>query len=163
MATLSIMCYLSINFFQKMVKDDKILKEAAAVTLGFSAVFLFNIFVQLRARIRSIGDFKEQKKEGSKEKYVRYGAQDLIASDRSVGNLVEWQGVFLSLFWTNAILTGKDIWLGWAYVGLRAIYPFVAIGMGGITESGIKPQIALVTFPAYMILLKLAFNIYNHL
>lgn len=139
--------------------SDNALKEASSVTLGFFGAFLINIGYQLYAKFPAIKEFQKAKKAGSKEKFNRYTSEILLAADRSVGNFVEWQGIFLSLFWANAALTGQEIWIGWIYVGIRILYPFLA-HFGGITVAGAKPIIFLSTVPGYAVLFRLAYNIY---
>jgi hypothetical protein len=117
--------------------SDIALKEASKVTLGFAGAFLANIGYQLYAKVPAFKAFQKAKEAGSKEKSNRYTSDILLAADRSVGNFVEWQGIFLSLFWANAALTGEEIWLGWVYVGIRIVYPLLA-HFGGITKAGAK-------------------------
>jgi hypothetical protein len=105
---------------------------------------------------------QKAKQAGSKEKYNRFTDPIMLASDRSVGNFIEWQGIFLSLFWVNAILTGKEMYLGWVYVGIRFLYPFLALA-GGVTTKGPQPLIFVATVPGYVVLGRLSYLIYQAL
>ncbi|CAK4648337.1 unnamed protein product [Aphanomyces euteiches] len=138
--------------------------EAGRVTLGYAAAFLFNIVIQVRGKVVSIQKFKKAKAAGlTKEAYNRYTCDIMLAADRSVGNFVEWQGIFLSLFWTNAVVAGgKEIWLGWVYVAIRFLYPILAHS-GGTKKSGITPLIAVATVPGYYVLLRYMYLIYQDL
>jgi hypothetical protein len=138
------------------------IREAAKITLAFGGSFIFNVLVQVKAKAGAMIAHRKAKQEGSKEKFNRYTSDAMISADRCVGNFIEWQGLFLSLFWTNAVLTGKEIWLGWIYVGVRLLYPILAIN-GGVTKGGAQPLIFLVTVPGYVVLTRYAYLIYNAL
>ena len=76
--------------------------------------------------------------------------------DRIVGNLLEWGVVFLALFWVSMLLTdGGTLWVGWAYLASRVLYPIVALN-GGLGAIGPKTPILLATVPAYVTLVMLA-------
>jgi hypothetical protein len=140
----------------------EIIKEGGKITLAFSGAFLFNVLVQVQGKIQSAMAHKRAKQAGTKEKYNRFSDEIMIPSDRSVGNFIEWQGLFLSLFWVNAALTGKEMWLGWVYVGIRFLYPLLAIS-GGVTSKGPRPLIFFATGPGYVVLLRLGYLIYKAL
>ncbi|KDO20202.1 hypothetical protein SPRG_13456 [Saprolegnia parasitica CBS 223.65] len=136
---------------------------AAKVTLAYAGAFLFNILIQVVGKVRSIRAFKALKAATStKERYNRYTSDVLIAADRSVGNFVEWQGVFLSLFWANALVTGNEIELGYVYVAIRLLYPILAHA-GGVTQAGPRPLIFLATVPGYYVLARYAYLLYQAL
>ncbi|OQR95520.1 hypothetical protein THRCLA_22126 [Thraustotheca clavata] len=137
--------------------------EAAKVTLAYAGSFLFNILIQVYGKIRAVRHFKQLKAAGAtKEKFNRYTSDIMLAGDRSVGNFVEWQGIFLSLFWANALVTGKEIELGYVYVAIRLAYPILA-QLGGITQAGPRPLIFLATIPGYYVLLRYMYLLYQQL
>ncbi|OQR80660.1 hypothetical protein ACHHYP_17361 [Achlya hypogyna] len=135
--------------------------EAAKVTLAYAIAFLFNIGVQVVGRVRAVKAFKKLKDAGAtKEKFNRYTSDIMLASDRSVGNFVEWQGIFLSLFWANALVTGKEVELGYLYVGIRFLYPILA-QLGGISQGGARPLILVATLPGYYVLGRYMYLLYQ--
>jgi hypothetical protein len=142
--------------------DSNILREAAAVTLALGSSFTLNILYQVYCKVKSLKAHLQKKKEGSKERYNRFTDPMMLPGDRSVGNFVEWQTTFLSLYWCNALLTGKDMWIGWIYVAIRTAYPYLA-HIGGIKESGARSRIFLATVPGYMVLIRLFYNIFMEL
>ncbi|KAJ3318006.1 hypothetical protein HDV06_000999 [Boothiomyces sp. JEL0866] len=142
--------------------NNKVFREASKVTLGFVGTFLFTIGVQVAYKVKSFLNHKELKKAGSKEKYDRYKDEIMVPVDRSVGNYIEWQGAFVLLFWMNAYLREKDIWVGWIYVGVRMVYPLLALA-GGVSRKGAQPLIFLTTIPGYGVLSYYAYQIYKEL
>ncbi|KAF0690656.1 Aste57867_17962 [Aphanomyces stellatus] len=135
--------------------------EAAQVTLGYAGAFLFNIFMQVHGKITAVRQFRAAKAAGGAGKYNRYTSNLMLAADRSVGNFVEWQGTFLALFWTNALVAGgKEIWLGWVYVAARVLYPLLARA-GAIKKQGVTPLIFFSTVPGYYVLLRYMYLIYH--
>lgn len=65
--------------------------------------------------------------------FDRYFSRDrkMLGWDRTVGNMHEQMGPFLTLFWTNiwlaphgGLLSDKNVAaIGWLYVLLRSVYP----------------------------------------
>jgi hypothetical protein len=143
--------------------EDAILKEAARITFWYIVAFLFNVFgVQVYFKFSALIQHKANKAKGSKVAFNRYTDVRILAADRSVGNFVEWMGPFLALFWVNAALTGKGLEYGWLYVGIRVLYPFLALA-GGITPAGPQPLIFLATLPGYYVLGYYMYQIYGAL
>ncbi|KAF0683255.1 Aste57867_24687 [Aphanomyces stellatus] len=142
--------------------SQEVLREAGRVMLGYAASFFFAIVMQLSAKIRAVQKFKKDKAAGTtKEKFNRYTSDTMLAGDRSVGNFIEWQGLFLVLFWTNVLVAGaQDVWLGWVYVGSRFLYPILA-QLGGIKQGGPMPLIFLATVPGYYVLFHYTYLIYR--
>ncbi|ETW00876.1 hypothetical protein H310_07396 [Aphanomyces invadans] len=146
------------------VPDRDIPREAAQVTLGYAGAFFFNIAMQVYGKVTDLRQFQMAKAAGTiKTKYNRYASDGMLAADRSVGNFVEWQGTFLALFWTNAVVAGgKELWLGWVYVVVRMLYPILA-QRGALKKHGVTPLIFVATVPGYYVLLRYMYLIYRGL
>jgi hypothetical protein len=140
--------------------SDNVVKEAAKVTLGVVGAFLFNIICQVQGKTAAVAEHKKLKAAGSKEPFNRYTSDLMIAADRSVGNFLEWQVPFCLLFWLNAFVTGKELWIGWIWVGSRILYPILA-RLGGITKSGPGPLIFLATCPGYAVIFRYGYLIWK--
>jgi hypothetical protein len=148
--------------------DPEVFKQACKITLAFAGSYLFTIAVQVSYKIIQVKKHSARKAQAIqdgkefKEKMDRYNDPIMIPADRAVGNFLEWQVPFLTLFWVNAALRGQDLYLGWIYVGLRTVYPLIAIN-GGITRAGARPKILFATLPGYAILFRYAYLIYQAL
>ena len=74
----------------------------------------------------------------------------MLAVDRVVANTHEQQGPFLVSLWLFALFVSPAYatGLGAAYVGLRAVYPFL---LGKRVSKVQSKRVAFVTFPSYFI------------
>eukprot|EP00752_Nemacystus_decipiens_P003259 g3016.t1 len=132
------------------------------VTLGFFVVYYAFLFAQgtLKRKLRAY--YAAQGK-----KFDRYFSRDrkMLGWDRTVGNMYEQMGPFLTLFWTNiwlspygGLLYPKHVAaFGWLYVLLRSFYPVLWFSGGG-GVGGTSPVIWRVTFPMYLIIIIFTIN-----
>lgn len=142
----------------------------ARVTVLYIAWFTILIHIQLYAKISAMQQHKKSKKQAAdshdeatkttKKKFNRYTSDNelLIISDRIVGNYLEWLVPFLCNLWLSLLTTGKGEKLGYAYIGFRILYVFIAF-KGGIKLSGAQPIIFMATVPMYCILGILTSNV----
>jgi len=152
------------NERRQMTMRDETFKEAAKITFWFVGSFVWTVLFQVAYKARSILMFRRRKSQGEfKEKFDRYNDPEMLPVDRSVGNFLEWQLVFMALFWLNALLTGRDLWVGWIYVFVRFLYPILALLRNGISRRGPAPHMFLATLPGYGVLIYYAYLIYNAL
>lgn len=90
------------------------------------------------------------------EAFDRYFGQDprMLAADRTVVNTHEQMVPFLTGLWLHAVLVSPAhaTWLGLAYVGFRALYPFL---LGRRLERTQTKWVFLATGPAYAIVFTL--------
>ena len=97
------------------------------------------------------------------EEFDRYFGQDgqMLAVDRVVGNTQEQMVPFLVAMWMHAFVVSPTsaTWLGLAYTGLRAVYPFLL----GRTVSRTQPKrVFFATGPAYgIVFYLLASSVYG--
>lgn len=143
------------------IPDETFLK-CAHITIAYFLVLALTQLYQGSLRIRVF--LKHQKNKSvheTKQKYMRYGHEDLLAADRCIGNFVEWMGPFMGVFWLNAILDGQYVELGWVYVASRILYPFIAVGLNGITSSGPDPIMYLATTPGYLVIGFYAYRVFR--
>ncbi|MCH9687354.1 MAG: MAPEG family protein [Deltaproteobacteria bacterium] len=85
--------------------------------------------------------------------FDRYFGQDeqMLAVDRAVANTHEQMGPFLVSLWLCAVFFSAPLatWLGAAYIGLRALYPFLL----GSRVSKLQPKrVVIATVPCYGII-----------
>ncbi len=123
-----------------------------ALVLTFR-VFFLSIYYQAKLKFAALAAAKVEAKASGKsvkDSYNRYSDQKILAGDRAVGNFLEWQGVFLILFWLNAALNGSFVWVGWVFVAARLFYLLLA--PSAIQPSGIKVYLLAATAPAYCVL-----------
>jgi hypothetical protein len=75
----------------------------------------------------------------------------MLKADRAVQNTHEQMVPFLVSMWTYALFVSPRVaaGLGAAYVGLRAVYPFL---LGSRIEQVQSRRVAFVTFPCYGII-----------
>ena len=129
-----------------------VFKQAASVTCSFLVLMVACLTAQAAARIKHAVIALRQGQQ-----YERPRDLALIPYDRTVGNLIEWALPFLGFFWISIILThGATANVAWFYVACRALYPFVAVGLGGVAYEGPRPIIITVTWPAYGALIMMA-------
>ncbi|KAI8912470.1 hypothetical protein EDD86DRAFT_201434 [Gorgonomyces haynaldii] len=140
--------------------NQQVLREACQVTLGYFGVFLLTILFQVYLKAKTIIDHRQKKQQGSKEKLDIYNSPIMLIGNRSTGNFVEWQTIFLGLFWMNAILNGTYLWVGWIGVGARLAYPIFAL-IGGIKQSGANGPIFLATIPHYAVMTFYSYQVYQ--
>jgi len=126
------------------------------VTLAYVAVYYLLITNQLRVKRRLRRDYQARG-----EKFDRYFNTDreMLAADRYVGNMLEHMPPFLALLWLNAVFVGPRgaTFAGAAYVGCRAVYPFL---MGGRLGRGVPNRILLATVVGYAVLTYLAVRLF---
>jgi MAPEG family len=122
-------------------------RGAVHITTAWIAVFVVAIVQQARTKFAAGA---AAKKRG--ERFNRYTCEATLVADRTVANQLEWGPAFLALFWMASVATGGGtLALGWAYVGLRALYIVLAAN-GGLCAGGARPKILLATVPAYGVL-----------
>ncbi len=123
-----------------------------AASNAYFRVFFGSIFFQLKQKFSARAHAEAEAKKGEKplNSYNRYSDTLILAGDRAVGNFLEWQVAFLSLFWLNAALTGTNVWVGWVFIGARALY--LVFAKSAIRPQGIKPHLLLATVPGYLVL-----------
>ena len=86
------------------------------------------------------------------EKFDRYQNNDPIrAADRIQLNTLEHMPPFLILLWLDAIMGSVMVasFLGWTYVGLRALYP---VFLGSQLNRNIPNRLLFNTFASYLVL-----------
>ncbi|CAB1120833.1 unnamed protein product [Ectocarpus sp. CCAP 1310/34] len=131
------------------------------VTLAYLVLYYFFIVAQgsMKRKLRAYN-------AAHGKKFDRYFSRDrkMLGWDRTVGNMLEQMGPFLSLFWSNIWLSPYGglphayiAALGWLYVLLRSFYPMLWFAGGGGSE-GTSPTIWRVTMPMYVIILVFAVN-----
>lgn len=87
----------------------------------------------------------------------------LHAAARASANTLEWGAVFLPLLWVAAAAAAPSdgasgvYAAGWAYVGARVLYVFLAVSGGGVSAAGPEGPILAATGPAYACLGYLAY------
>ena len=118
------------------------------VTVAYVVIYYLLVANQLRVKRRLKREYQARG-----EKFDRYFNTDreLLAADRYVGNMLEHMPPFLALLWLNAIFVGpRGATLGGvAYVGCRALYPFL---MGGRLGRGVPTRILFATVVGYAVL-----------
>jgi uncharacterized membrane protein (Fun14 family) len=142
--------------------DPTVLKEACKISLAYTGAFTFQLLFQAKDKVSAITQHAQQKKLDSKLKFNRYENEQMLISDRIVGNFLEFGHIFLVLFWVNAVLNQSHVWVGWIWIASRYLYPFLA-NMGGITRAGAQPIIFIATFPMYGVLIFYAIKCYQAL
>jgi hypothetical protein len=128
--------------------DPAQLHGPLAVTIVYFLLWYAFLFIlQARTKYRLKARYASEGKV-----FDRYFGQDpeMLAVDRSVGNLHEQMGPFLASLWLFAIFVSPRYatWLGAAYVALRAIYPLL---LGKRLTNINTKRVAFVTFPCYAI------------
>jgi uncharacterized membrane protein YecN with MAPEG domain len=132
-------------------------KEASLVTACYLLMFSLTQVVQGLSRTRM-----EFQAKAKKQHFDRYTDPRMRPLDRVVGNTLEWLPIFLGLFWLSALLGADCITLGWAYVLCRVFYAGLVYGGWGISKTtGAKFPILLATVPCYVILGKLAAQVFS--
>lgn len=81
----------------------------------------------------------------------RSGDPEMLKADRAVQNTHEQMVPFLVTMWLYAIFVSPELatGLGFAYVALRAAYPFL---LGPRVEQVQSNRVAFATFPSYGII-----------
>ncbi|MFL5307549.1 MAG: MAPEG family protein [Polyangia bacterium] len=117
------------------------------VTVAYVVLYYLLIANQLRVKRRLKREYQARG-----EKFDRYFNTDgeMLAADRTVGNMLEHMPPFLALLWLNAIFVGSGgaTVAGAAYVACRAVYPFL---MGGRLGRGIPTRILFATLVGYVV------------
>lgn len=108
--------------------DSKVLLGPVAVTVSYFFLWYGLLFgKQSRTKYRLIKKYKEEGKV-----FDRYASNDpeMLSADRAVGNTQEQMVPFLTALWLHSIIVSvpQATVLGFVYVGLRAIYPWVLGG-----------------------------------
>ena len=123
-------------------------RDVVWVTLAYLGIYYALMVNGLRVKVKLA---KQCKAEGTP--FLRYSNQypELLASDRHQLNMLEHMPPFLVLLWLQALIVsvGSAALLGWAYVVVRATYPFF---VGSRLRSGIKSRVFINTFTGYGIL-----------
>jgi hypothetical protein len=135
------------------------IREAARVTLGHCMALVLALTNQAVLKFILLAEHRRSGKP--MKEFNRYTHPGMFLADRAVGNFLEWQSVFLPLFWLNAILCRDQIWLGWIWVVGRTMYPFIS--KIGLNEKGPKPVQLVATLPSYVLFAYYGIRIYQAL
>lgn len=118
------------------------------VTVAYVVLYYVMITNQLRVRIRLRRAYRARG-----EAFDRYFGADreMLAADRTVGNMLEHMPAFLLLLWLNAIFVDprSATFAGGAYLGARILYPFL---MGRQLGRGVPTRILFATVVGYLVI-----------
>jgi uncharacterized membrane protein YecN with MAPEG domain len=118
------------------------------VTAAYVVVYYLMMANQLRVRTRLRRVYRERG-----EKFDRYFNTDreMLAADRTVGNMLEHMPAFLVLLWLNALFVGPRgaAFAGAAYLFSRLLYPFM---MGRTLGRGVPGRILFATLIGYAVI-----------
>lgn len=118
------------------------------VTLAYLVLYYAFMLNVLRVKLKVAASSKAQG-----VRFDRYQTNDprLRAADRIQLNTLEHMPPFLILLWLDAIMGSVIVasFLGWTYVGLRALYP---VFLGSQLNRNIPNRLLFNTFASYLVL-----------
>jgi uncharacterized membrane protein YecN with MAPEG domain len=118
------------------------------VTAAYVVLYYLMITNQLRVRLRLRRAYHARG-----ESFDRYlgGDREMLAADRTVGNMLEHMPAFLALLWLNAMFVDprSATAAGAVYLGSRIIYPFL---MGARLGRGVPTRILFATVAGYVVI-----------
>ena len=123
-----------------------------AVTLAYLTLYYAFLLYGLRVKLKMLRECA-----GRGERFDRYQGDypELRAADRVQLNTLEHMPPFIVFLWLHALVVGplSAAALGWAYVALRASYPFF---LGRRLGRNIPKRLLINTFTGYAVLSALA-------
>ncbi|HEY7370600.1 MAG TPA: MAPEG family protein [Polyangia bacterium] len=118
------------------------------ITVAYVVLYYLMFVNQLRVRLRLRRAYRARG-----ETFDRYFGADreMLAADRTVGNMLEHMPAFLALLWLNAMFVDprSATVAGAVYLGSRIVYPFL---MGARLGRGVPTRILFATVAGYLVI-----------